>query len=224
MQSQTAVVIGATGLTGSHVVEVLLNDAAFHKIRVLVRKTFAVTHPKLEVQIVDFNNVNDVKVKMGKGDCMFCCVGTTQRNVKGDKDAYRKVDYDIPVNTARLASEAGFKKYLLVSAVGANAKSSAFYLKLKGEVEQAVSSFPFESIHIFQPSMLLGKRREFRLGELIGKTIIIPFSFLMFGSLSKYKAIQARDVAEAMVAAVKLNVRSVNVYMYKEILGLIKGL
>src|SRR4051794_15151096 len=167
MQSQTAVVVGATGLIGSSVVETLLNDTTFEKVRILVRKTLAVTNPKLEVQVVDFNNINELSEKIGKGDSIFCCVGTTQKKVKGDLEAYRKVDHDIPVNTAKIGLAKGFRKYLLVSSVGANEKASNFYLKLKGEVEKEIAAMPFESIHIFQPSMLMGERKEVRLGELI---------------------------------------------------------
>ena len=111
MQSQTAVVIGATGLIGSKAVETLLRDTAFDKVRILVRKAFPVTNTKLEVQFVDFNNTDDLSQKIGKGDAIFCCVGTTQKKVKGDLNAYRKVDYDIPVNTARIALTNSFKKY-----------------------------------------------------------------------------------------------------------------
>jgi uncharacterized protein YbjT (DUF2867 family) len=216
MQSQTAVVLGATGLIGSHVVEELLNDDAFGKVRVLVRKPYLITHPRLEIKMADFNNVKDYGAKMGDGDCIFCCVGTTQQKVKGDREAYRKVDYDIPVNAARVGWVQGFKKYLLVSAVGANVNSSNFFLKLKGEVERDVSSLSFESIHIFQPSMLLGKRNEFRFGELIGKGLMQSLSFLLMGSLHKYKPMQAEQVAKAMVAAAKKETGGVNIYTYNE--------
>jgi uncharacterized protein YbjT (DUF2867 family) len=223
MQSQTAVVIGATGLIGSKVVETLLKDTAFDRVRILVRKAFPVTSTKLEVQFVDFNNTGDLSQKIGKGDAIFCCVGTTQKKVKGDLNAYRKVDYDIPVNTARIALTNSFKKYLLVSSVGANAKSSNFYLKLKGEVEEEISAMLFESIHIFQPSMLLGQRKEFRFGELIGKVLIQPLSFLLAASLRKYKPIQASEVAKAMVAAAKKESRGINVYTYDAIKALARS-
>jgi len=223
MQSQTAVVIGATGLIGSKAVETLLRDTAFDKVRILVRKAFPVTNTKLEVQFVDFNNTDDLSQKIGKGDAIFCCVGTTQKKVKGDLNAYRKVDYDIPVNTARIALTNSFKKYLLISSVGATAKSSNFYLKLKGEVEEEISAMPFESIHIFQPSMLLGQRKEFRFGELIGKVLIQPLSFLLAGSLRKYKPIQASEVAKAMVAAAKKDATGVNIYTYDEIIALARS-
>jgi len=219
----TAVVVGATGLIGSNLVNTLLNDASFERVKVLVRKTFPVSNPKLEVLVIDFNNTNDLSQKIGTGDSIFCCIGTTQKKVKGDLNMYRKIDYDIPVNITGIASVNGFKKYLLVSSVGANAKSSNFYLKLKGEVEEEISTMRFESIHIFQPSMLLGQRKEFRFGERVGKVLIQPLSFLFFGSLTKYKPIQANEVAKAMVAAAKKESKGINIYTYNEIKTLAKN-
>ena len=116
MNGQTAVVLGATGLIGSHVLEQLLNDDAFIKVRVLVRRPLELQHPKLEVCITDFNNYADYQSKLGTGNCIFCCIGTTNANVKGDKALYRTIDFDIPVNAARFGKEAGFQQFLLVSA------------------------------------------------------------------------------------------------------------
>src|SRR5215203_6091022 len=99
MQAQTAVVIGSTGLIGSQLVTLLLEDKAFQAVHLLVRKPISLAHPKLVVRIVDFDNYHDIKEKIGAGHSIFCCVGTTQKKVKGDKTAYRKVDYGIPVNT-----------------------------------------------------------------------------------------------------------------------------
>jgi uncharacterized protein YbjT (DUF2867 family) len=189
---------------------------------VLVRKPFTIHHPRLEVQQVIFNDINDFKNKLGVGDCIFCCIGTTQQKVKGDRTAYRKVDYDIPVNASQIGFEHGFTKYLLVSSVGANSSSKNFYLKLKGEVEDAITKIPFESIHIFQPSILLGKRNEFRLGEFLGKVVMQGLSFLLTGSLKKYRGIQAIDVARAMIAAAKKEQVGIKRYQYKEMIDLIK--
>jgi uncharacterized protein YbjT (DUF2867 family) len=222
MQAQTAVVLGATGLIGSLLTALLLDDPAFKTVRVLVRSPYGKQHPKLDVQVVNFNDAADFIHKLGTGDCIFCCVGTTQKKVKGDKAAYRKVDYDIPVNAARLASAAGFSKYLLVSAAGADAGSMNFYARLKGEAENGIKAFPFKSIHIFQPSILFGKRNEFRLGELIGKGIMKALSFVFTGWLKKYKGIDAADVAKAMASAAKKEDTGVKVYQYAEIMQLAK--
>ena len=216
MQGQTAVVIGATGLIGSQVLQLLLNDQSFSNVRILVRRPFNISHPKLMVQIVDFNNYLDVKEQMGTGHSIFCCIGTTQKKVKGDKAAYRKVDFDIPVNAANAANENGFKNFLLVSSVGAKASSGNFYLMLKGSVEEAISKLAFESVHIFRPSLLLGNRKEFRAAEKFAQGAMQVFSFLFVGSLKKYKAIQSIVVAKAMVAAAKEETKGVKTYEYGE--------
>ncbi|MFP5040946.1 NAD(P)H-binding protein [Parasediminibacterium sp. JCM 36343] len=219
MKKQTAVIVGATGLIGSRLMEKLLSDAAFDVVRVLVRRPLASQNPKLEVQVVDFNNLEDFALKLGKGDCLFCCIGTTQKKMKGDKVAYRKIDFDIPVHAAQLAKAAGFTQYLLVSSVGADAKAKGFYLKLKGEVEEAITTIGFGSFHVFRPSFLLGVRNEVRLVEGIGKFVFKAVSALLIGNWRKYKAIDANDVAGAMVAAAKKGEQGVKVYYYDEMMG-----
>jgi uncharacterized protein YbjT (DUF2867 family) len=139
--------------------------------------------------------------------------------VKGEKEAYRKVDYDIPVHAARFCKMVGCSIFVLVSAVGANSKSKNFYLELKGEVEDEVKKLQIDSVHIMRPSMLLGHRKEFRLGEKIGTPLMKAFSFLL---PSKYAPIQARDVAKAMVAAGKRNEKGFFVHEYDQIKELAK--
>lgn len=219
MQPQTVVVLGATGLVGNEVVKQLLKDDAFATVRILVRRPLAITHQKLEISIVDFDDINDFKNKLGKGDCIFCCIGTTMKKVKGDKTAYREIDHDIAVHAAELGKEAGFKTYLLVSSVGANANSNNFYLKLKGETEMDVTAVNLHSVYIFRPSFLLGDRNEVRLGEALSKGIFKAASKLFFGSMTKYKPIEAADVAKAMISAANLSTHGVHVCTYKEIMG-----
>jgi uncharacterized protein YbjT (DUF2867 family) len=222
MPLQTAVVIGATGLTGGLVVQELLNDPAFGQVLVLVRGGFALVHPKLTVKTVDFTNMDDFKNKLGQGSVIFSCIGTTQKKVNGDTAAYRKIDYDIPVNAAVFGHQLGFNTFVLVSAVGANPQSTNFYLRLKGEVDEAVSSAGMASINIFRPSLLLGSRKEFRLGENIMKPIAKGLSFFLGGGLAKYKAVEAGDVARAMVAAARQALPGNHVYEYEGIIGLIR--
>jgi uncharacterized protein YbjT (DUF2867 family) len=217
MEGKTAVVLGATGLIGRHLTEELLHDNTFSKVRLLVRKAFTAGHPKLEVQELNFDNDLDIAAKMGKGDIIFCCIGTTRKKVAGDKTAYRKVDYDIPMNTARIGIQKGFSQYVLVSAVGANAVAGNFYLQLKGSVEEDIMGFSFKSIYIFRPSILVGKRNEFRLGERIGATIMQLLSVLLLGALRKYKPVHASIVAKAMISAVKQLPGGVSIYEYDEI-------
>ncbi len=222
MNQQTAVIIGATGLTGNLLVEELLKDADFKTIRILVRRLVKIIHPKLQQQIVNFDNLNDYTDKFSEGDIIFCCIGTTQEKVKNDKTAYEKIDFDIPVNAARIGISKKFKKYLIVSAIGANENSSNFYLKLKGKTENALKKFPFESISIFRPSILLGERKEFRLGEKIAQVIMEIFFFLFFGLLRKYHPIDASNVAKAMIKQSKNNEPGVHYLEYNEIVNLVQ--
>ncbi|HEY8688506.1 MAG TPA: NAD(P)H-binding protein [Chitinophagaceae bacterium] len=216
MNEQTAVVIGASGLIGNYLVEQLLHDEYFGTVRVLVRRGLAFDHPKLQQVIVNFNNINDYTKRFGKGDIIFCCVGTTQKKVKGDKVAYEKVDHDIPVNAAQIGIDNGFKKFLVVSSIGANLISGNFYLRLKGEMEKDIKQFPFKSISIFRPSMLLGKRNESRPGEKAGQIFMQAISFLFFGRFKKYHSVKAVDVAKAMIAQSKKDDPGIHIVEYPE--------
>jgi uncharacterized protein YbjT (DUF2867 family) len=216
MPSQTAVVLGATGLIGSHVLEALLNDDSFTTVKALVRRPLTFTHPKLQILITDFSNFKNYQDNIGKGDCIFCCIGTTNAQVKGDKRLYRTIDFDIPVNAARFGKEAGYRQFLLVSAVGANSKSRIFYSRLKGEVEEVIDSFQFKSFHVFQPSFLLGKRKEQRTGEYFFKTILKGLAFI---TPAKYKPVEAAAVAKAMLKAAKEAKEGKHVYTYAEIIS-----
>jgi len=209
-----ATLIGATGLIGNYLLEELLQDNYYDTVRILIRRPLELTHPKLEKKLVDFNDSDSLLVALSNSDVVFCAIGTTQKKVNGDKVAYRKVDYDIAVNAARFCKMAGCEKFIFVSSVGANSKRNNFYLKLKGEVEDEVKKVGLKSIHIMRPSMLLGERKEFRLGERIGNPVMKAISFLL---PSKYKPIHAKDVAKAMLAAAKKKEEGFFVYEYKGI-------
>ena len=214
MSTKRATIIGVTGLIGNYLLEELLKDDYYHTVRVLIRRPVDLAHPKLEKKLVDFNDNDSLLVAMSNSDVVFCTVGTTQKKVKGNKAAYRKVDYDIPVNAARFCKMTGCEKFVLVSSVGANSKSNNFYLKLKGEVEDAVKSVGLKSAYIMRPSTLLGERKEFRLGEKIGKAIMTTLSFLI---PAKYKPIHGKDVAMAMVVVSKKNEEGFFVWENNEI-------
>ena len=196
----TGTLIGATGLIGGYLLEELLQDDYYDTIRILIRRPLELIHPKLEKKLVDFTDAESFRLALKGSDVVFCTIGTTQKKVKGDKEAYRKVDYDITVNAAKFCKMNGCETFVFVSSVGGNSKSNNFYLKLKGEVEDAVKAVGLKSVHIMRPSVLLGDRKEFRLGEKISKGIMSAFSFLI---PSKYKPVHGRDVAKAMVAAAK---------------------
>lgn len=213
MIPKTAALIGATGLIGGHILELLQADDDFTTVRVIVRRPMDIKHPKIQVLVIDFEDESAFKAGIAGCDAVFVAVGTTQRKVKGDKAAYRKVDYDIPVNAARFCEESGCPNFLLVSSVGANAKGGNFYIKLKGEVEERVQTFNIPSISIFRPSMLLGNRQESRPMESVAQVISKGLSFLF---PSNFKPVEAKEVAQSMVAASKLDKPGFRIYHYKE--------
>ena len=217
----TATLIGATGLIGNYLLEELLGDNYYDTVRILIRRPIELTHPKLEKKLVDFNDSDSLLVALSNSDVVFCAIGTTQKKVKGDNAAYRKVDYDITVNAARFCKMTGCGKFILVSSVGANSKSNNFYLKLKGEVEDAVKDVGLKSVYIMRPSVLLGDRKEFRLGEKISKRLMSTFSFII---PSKYKPVHGRDVAKAMVAAAKKSEEGFFIWEYSEIKQTLKSI
>ena len=220
MNGQTAVLVGATGLVGSIVLQKLLRDNAFSKVIALTRKLSEIPHRKLENKVVDFNNPESLRDSFASADVIFCSVGTTQKKVNGIESDYRKVDVDIPLQIGKIGREKGVKSFVLVSSIGANLSSNNFYLRLKGEVEHAMSELDYESLYIIRPSMLLGKRSEFRLGENIGQAVMRSASFLFFGPMKKYYPVQAADVAEAMVVAAKEGKPGINIVQYDEIMAL----
>jgi uncharacterized protein YbjT (DUF2867 family) len=224
MNELTAVVLGASGLTGSLLVNELLDDKDYKMVRVLVRKTLTIIHPKLQQHVVDFSSKEDFANKMGEGDVIFSCIGTTQKKVKGDKTLYEKIDHDIPVTAAGIGISHHFKKFLIISSVGANEKSSNFYLSLKGKTENSLKQFPFESISIFQPSLLNGRRNETRVAEEIAETVMDLLSFLLLGPLQKYRAIGANNVARAMAYAGKQQKKGIHYYHYGEMMDMAREL
>ncbi|HWR33275.1 MAG TPA: NAD(P)H-binding protein [Chitinophagaceae bacterium] len=211
-----ATLIGATGLIGNYLLEELLKDDFYHTVRILIRRPIKLIHPKLEKKLVDFTDAESFRLTLQGSDVVFCAIGTTRKKVKGDKDAYRKVDYDITINAAKFCKMNSCDTFVLVSSVGANSKSNNFYLKLKGEVEDGVNAVGLKSVHIMRPSVLLGNRKEFRLGEKISKAIMSALSFFI---PSNYKPIHARNVAKAMVGAAKESKDGIIVYKNNEIIN-----
>jgi uncharacterized protein YbjT (DUF2867 family) len=220
MPGQTAVVIGSTGMIGDLVVKQLISDPAFTRVKLLVRRPILFHESKIEVKLVNFDEPAELDQHFGSGDSIFCCVGTTQSKVKGDMTAYRKVDFDIPLDSARAGLKNGSEKFLLVSAVGANQDSGNFYLKLKGETEAALKKLDYPALHIFQPSLLMGDRNEFRITEKIAQVLMPVFSFVLAGKLSKYKPVKGVDLARAMINAAKSTRTGNNVYTYTDIITL----
>lgn len=214
----TAAVIGATGLIGGHLAELLVRDAHFAKVKLITRRVPEDVPQGAEVVVIDFEDQAAFSAAIKGCDTVFCAVGTTRKKVKGDMDAYRKIDLDIPVNAARHCKESGCRHFSLVSSVGASAKSGNFYLRFKGEAEEVAASIGLPSAAVFRPSMLMGKRKEFRLAEEIAKIFASPLSFLF---PAKYRPIRGVDVARAMIAAAKHEEPGFRVYHFAEMMALI---
>jgi uncharacterized protein YbjT (DUF2867 family) len=201
--AKTAIILGASGLVGNEVLIQLIADADFEKIKLFVRTPLSINHPKLEQHIVNFDDEESFKHLIA-GDVLFCCLGTTIKTA-GSQEAFKKIDHHYPLVFAKIAKQNGVKKHLIISSLGANKNATNFYLRTKGEIEFDLSNLNFESLIIVRPSMLLGNRKEFRLGESIGKLVMKAISFLFIGKLKRYKAIEARDVAKAMIKLSKTN-------------------
>jgi len=219
MSVRIATIIGATGLIGNQLLKLLQKDDYFTTIRLLVRRPFAETNFKTEVKLIDFEDAESFKLGIDGSHTVFCTVGTTQQKVSGNKEAYRKVDFDIAVNAARFCKETGCNQFLIVSSVGANAKSGSFYIRLKGEVEEAIKAKNLPSVSVFRPSVLLGERKEKRTAEKWVQSASQTLSFLL---PSKYKPVSSQQVALSMLQAAKKEVPGFTVYEYKEMHELIK--
>jgi uncharacterized protein YbjT (DUF2867 family) len=218
MESKTATIIGATGLIGGHLLQLLSVNTQYSNVRILVRRPVK-CNQNVDMRVINFADADAFRDAVEGSSSVFCAVGTTQKKVKGDQSEYRKVDFDIPVDAAASCAETGVPQFLFVSSVGANSASSNFYLSLKGEVEDTVSKMNIKSISAFRPSMLIGKREEFRAGEMLGKALGVPLSFLF---PPNYRPISAFQVAEAMVAASKDSLPGFHIYHYRDMMNLIK--
>lgn len=192
---KTAVVIGATGLVGGHLVRRLGESAAIEQVVAVTRRPVSYESTHVINQVVDFNDLEQHR-NVFKGDVLFSCLGTTLKQA-GSIEAQRVVDFDYQHQIAQLAAENGVNHYLLVSSAGADAKSKSPYLKMKGELEDAISNLPFERISILQPSLLLGERASFRLGEKVGSWVMPVLCKLPL--LKKYRPISGDEVAKKMV-------------------------
>ena len=208
--SRSAVLAGATGLVGGHVLDALLADDAYRDVRTLGRRILDRTHAKLTQHLVDFDQL-DAHADLLAVDDVFCCLGTTIKKA-GSQEAFRKVDLHYPAELARIAAAQGVKQYLMVSAMGADPNASVFYNRVKGEAEQAVQQPDFRGVYLLRPSLLLGDRNEVRLGEQIGEVVMQALRFVMIGPLRPYRAIEASDVAGAMLAFAKAQPSGVQVY------------
>lgn len=209
--SKVALLAGATGLIGNEVLHLLLNDESYSNVIVITRKPLPISHPKAKNIVIDFDKLHELKLHIQNVDDVFCCLGTTMA-IAGSKGAFYKVDFTYCYELAKVSLQMNAKQFLIISAMGSNIKSSIYYNRVKGEIENKLKELPFESLKILQPSMLLGNRKERRPGELGAKRLFKVLAFIFVGSLKKYKAIEASDVAKAMVSIAKMNSKGVETF------------
>lgn len=200
---KTAIILGATGLTGSIILNKLIADDRYATIKVFSRKEIKGTPSKVAQFIGDLLKLEDFAADF-TADEVYCCIGTTTKKTP-NKTRYRNIDFGIPVAAAKLSKANEIPTFLVVSAIGANANSSIFYTKTKGEMEHAVLLEKIEKTHILQPSIIGGDRQEKRIGENIGLAVIKFVQPLFFGKLKKYAVTEAEDIATVMITLANSN-------------------
>lgn len=195
--SGIALVAGGTGLVGSHLVNLLVKTKAYDEVKILVRKGSSFQMNGVTAIEVDYDRLMDFE-RFLKADVVFCCLGTTIKKA-GSKVNFRKVDFDYPLELAKISLKNGARQYNIVTAGGANSKSMFFYNKVKGEIEKSLINLEFQNLNIFRPSLLLGSRNEKRLGEDIGAVVAKVINPILLGNMRKYRAIHAETVARSML-------------------------
>ncbi|MEI5909568.1 NAD(P)H-binding protein [Bacillus spongiae] len=208
--NRSALVVGATGLVGNELVNLLLESDEYTSVTILVRRDVNLQHPKLTVKIIDFDQVDEAINEYY--DDVFCCLGTTIKKAK-TKENFQKVDLAYPLNIAQKAKEQGLGQFLVISSLGANTSSPFFYSRVKGELEKGLIELDLPSLKIFRPSLLVGQRPEVRLGEKSGEIAGKLFRPFLIGPMRKYRSNKGEKVAERMYeAALHPTSTSVTVY------------
>ena len=194
---KTAIIFGSSGLVGNHLLNLLIKDNYYSKIKIFVRNKNIFKNSKVEIIYMNFKKIDDY-FHLIKGDDCFFCIGTTKKDTP-DKNEYRRVEYEIPVKIASIAKKNNVTSFMYLSSLGSTTKTKNIYLRNKGEAEEALKNLNFSRLSIIRPSLILGHRNKFRLGEFIGQLIFKNLSFLFQGSLKQYRAIDSKNVAKAMV-------------------------
>jgi uncharacterized protein YbjT (DUF2867 family) len=200
-----ALLFGSSGLVGGHLLNQLIKDTNYSKIKLFVRSAPEITNPRVEIIKTDFNNLQNHKEDI-KGDDCFVCIGTTKKN-SPDKNEYRRVELEIPKEIAKIAKANLVNSFIFVSALYANHKSSGDYVRFKGLVEEELKRLNFFKLAVMRPSFLIGDRKEKRTGEKIGIFVFNLLSPLLLGPLKKMKPIHSETVARAMIAVIQNDIQ-----------------
>jgi len=199
---KTALIAGATGLVGGHLLDLLMEDDRYSTVKILSRRTLGGDDDKLkEIVIEDFDEMEN-HAQAFEADDYFCCLGTTMKK-SGSKAAFKKVDFEYPVTLAAIARENSAKSFHIVSAMGADSSSMIFYNKVKGETEDAIRSMKLEKAYIYRPSFIAGERAEKRTAEKAALWVADKLDFLFSGPLKQYAAVHAKTIANAMLETAK---------------------
>ncbi len=191
-----ALVLGASGLTGGHLLRFLLEDDRYDRVTTLGRKPINLKHKKIQHVMIDFDQL-DRQHSLFEVDDVFCCLGTTLKKA-GSRENFIKVDHTFPLACARMAKPAGAKRFIIITSLGAQPNSPNFYLRTKGSLEEELKALQFERLIIVRPSLLLGERDERRLIESLAINVMPAIAFLLIGPLRRYRAIAAKKVAWCM--------------------------
>jgi len=214
---KTALVFGSSGLIGGHLLNQLIKDDNYNKIKIFVRSEPEINHSKVKIIKTDYNNLENHKEDIKGNDCFFC-IGTTKQNSR-NKDEYRRIELDVPKEIAQIAKSNLVNSFIFVSALYANPKSSGDYVRFKGLVEEELKRLNFPKLVLMRPSFLMGDRKEKRVGEKIGIFVFKLLSPLLLGPLKKMRPIHSETVAKAMIRAANENLEK-NIFESNEIVEL----
>ena len=205
---KTAIIFGATGLVGNNLLNLLIADNYYSKIKIFVRNEFSIKNSKIQTTIIDFDKLENYSNLFICDDCFFC-IGTTRKETPNINE-YREVEFNIPVQIGKIVKKNNIKSFMYVSSLGATSKTNNLYLKNKGEAAEVLENLKFPNLSIIRPSLLLGPRNSFRFSEFILQKLFKNLFFLFQGSFKKYRAIYAEDVAKAMLYISKNNLKNIN--------------
>jgi uncharacterized protein YbjT (DUF2867 family) len=195
MTQKSALLLGATGLTGGHLLHLLLESEEYETVYVYVRRSLGIQNAKLKELIIDFDTYEGTV----DADTVFCCLGTTIKIAK-TKEAFKKVDLEYPIKIAQLQFNAGSKRFLVISAMGAAADSLFFYSRVKAEMEKLLSNIGYPRLQIFRPALITGQRKEHRSGEKMAAGINEILNHILVGPFRKYQSVSANAIAKCMLS------------------------
>ena len=206
--SKIALILGATGLVGGHCLELLLAHPSDQKVVVLGRRPLDLQHPKLEQHVLNFDQLPEASTYFQVND-VFCCLGTTTKK-SGDEEKYRKFDYTYPYEAAKLAALQGVQQFSVVTAMATNLRSPIFHLRIKAELEEAITKLPIPTVFFIKPSLITGVRKETRVGEEVASWVFKVLNPILVGPLRKARSIEAKVIAYAMVVLAQQSYQGVH--------------